>query len=108
MNQNDKCSAHNRQGRQCGRPRVPGASVCYMHGGAAPQVLEAARARLRAAINPAIGALIRNVGVEAPPAVQVAAAKEILNRNEGLVDQSSDKSGCIIRVEFVNPKEPIE
>ena len=41
-----RCKAHNRKGKQCGRPAVPGALVCEYHGGAAPQVQAAAQRRL--------------------------------------------------------------
>jgi hypothetical protein len=40
-----KCSATNRQGRRCGRWAKPGATICYSHGAAAPQVMENADAR---------------------------------------------------------------
>lgn len=42
----ERCSAHNRAGRPCGRYPVPGARVCRLHGGAAPQVKAAAEVRL--------------------------------------------------------------
>lgn len=46
MNDGRRCTARNRQGERCGRPAAPGASVCHMHGGAAPQVKKRARLRL--------------------------------------------------------------
>lgn len=33
-----RCTAHNRAGNQCKRWAVPGALICNLHGGAAPQV----------------------------------------------------------------------
>ena len=34
----ERCSAHRRDGEPCGARAVPGATVCRVHGGAAPQV----------------------------------------------------------------------
>jgi hypothetical protein len=39
----DPCTARRRDGRRCLAPSVAGAAVCRRHGGAAPQVLIAAR-----------------------------------------------------------------
>lgn len=44
-----RCTARNRQGKQCGNPAVPGALVCLKHGGAAPQVREAGLRRVAVA-----------------------------------------------------------
>lgn len=41
-----RCTARNRQGKQCGKPAVPGALVCPLHGGAAPQVRDAGLRRI--------------------------------------------------------------
>lgn len=41
----EKCSATARTGSRCGNWAIPGASVCRMHGGAAPQVRQAAKVR---------------------------------------------------------------
>lgn len=51
------CTATNRQGKRCGKSPVPGAAVCRMHGGAAPQVKAKAEERLRALQAPALAAL---------------------------------------------------
>lgn len=42
-----RCTANNRQGRQCGRYASLGSTVCHIHGGSAPQVRQAARLRAR-------------------------------------------------------------
>lgn len=44
-----RCRARNRRGTQCGRRPIPGATVCNLHGGKAPQVLAAARRRVQEA-----------------------------------------------------------
>ncbi len=41
-----RCTARNQAGGQCKNPAVPGATVCRFHGGAAPQVQEAAQRRI--------------------------------------------------------------
>lgn len=56
-----QCHATNKQGKQCGKGAVPGARVCRLHGGAAPQVREAARRRLLAAADPAAAELERQL-----------------------------------------------
>lgn len=45
--QMSQCKATNRQGNRCGRSAVPGATVCNMHGGKAPQVQAKAAERLQ-------------------------------------------------------------
>lgn len=42
----DRCTATTRAGEQCRAPRVKGALVCRVHGGAAPQVQRAAAGRV--------------------------------------------------------------
>lgn len=44
--QMSQCKATNRQGNRCGRSAVPGATVCNMHGGKAPQVQAKAAERV--------------------------------------------------------------
>ena len=41
-----QCTAKNRRGEPCGRAPIKGATVCYAHGGRAPQVKAAAKRRL--------------------------------------------------------------
>ena len=43
-----QCTAKNRRGEPCGRAPIKGATVCYVHGGRAPQVKAAAARRLAA------------------------------------------------------------
>ena len=42
----ETCRGTNRQGRRCRKPPVPGATVCNVHGGKAPQVAKAAAKRI--------------------------------------------------------------
>jgi hypothetical protein len=57
-NRKQRCTAHGRtSGKPCRNWPVPGATVCRLHGGSAPQVREAARQRLLAMLNPALAEL---------------------------------------------------
>lgn len=51
-------------GNRCRKPAILGATVCLTHGGGAPQVRLAARARLAALVDPAIDALTRTLAEE--------------------------------------------
>lgn len=42
----DRCAAHNRAGKPCGRRPTPGCDVCRLHGGSAPQTRAAGMRRL--------------------------------------------------------------
>lgn len=46
-----------RTGQRCRRDAIAGGNVCIKHGGAAPQVKAAAKLRLAALVDPAIGVL---------------------------------------------------
>lgn len=93
-----RCTAHNRQGRQCGKPPIPGGTVCRMHGGAAPQVKEAAMARLRALQHPAIDALEWLIRQKDFPSAAYAAARDVLDRTEGKPHESVavEHSGALV------------
>ena len=55
----DRCHAKTATGGTCSQPTVgPGASVCRVHGGNAPQVREAAISRLREARDHALDSLV--------------------------------------------------
>lgn len=75
-----KCVATNRQGKRCGRWAIVGGTVCPTHGGAAPQVREAARHRLLAFAPRAIQELERLATGAESEAVRVRAIIDILDR----------------------------
>jgi hypothetical protein len=63
-----KCTAHNRAGKRCGNFVVEGATVCRMHGGAAPQVKRAAHARAaRLEAHAAAERMVARAGVDVDP-----------------------------------------
>ena len=75
-----RCSATSKQsGIRCKRWPVPGARVCFVHGGGAPAVV--ARARLRLAENADVGAvrLVDLIGSD-DPGVAHRAACAVLDR----------------------------
>lgn len=110
------CTAKRSNGQPCRGQAIRGARVCRVHGGSAPQVIEAARRRLLALIDPALGVLAQAVRVRSkatsklwePSAQEIAAAREVLNR-AGLVavapidpERNADASlGQVLWDEFI-------
>lgn len=76
-----KCHATNRSGGRCGHAAIPGGNVCRFHGGASPQVIDAARRRLAELVLPSIEALY-DVMKDSPKDRKaiVMAAREVLSR----------------------------
>lgn len=76
-----RCIADNKNGGKCKRWAIRGGSVCPAHGGAAPQVREAASRRLEASVDQLLAALVRIALDESQPAAaRVAAIKDGLDR----------------------------
>jgi len=80
-----KCQAHTSKGKACGQPAISGATVCRIHGGSAPQVRDAARRRILALVDPALGVLAqatrpRKTENWEPTAQEIKAATDILDR----------------------------
>jgi hypothetical protein len=80
------CTARTRSGRGCRNAPIDGATVCRMHGGAAPQVKRAAQIRLLELIAPAIATLAREMATAPFSADRQRAANSILDR-AGVVKQ---------------------
>lgn len=78
-----RCKATNRQGQRCGRAPILGGTVCRMHGGAAPQVKNAAEERLRALEFPAIDRIAKLINQDEFPSVAYQASKDVLDRLRG-------------------------
>lgn len=70
-------------GNRCKRPPIPGGAVCRYHGGAAPQVKNAAEARLRALEFPAIDRIGQLIQQTEFPSVAYQASKDVLDRLRG-------------------------
>lgn len=79
----ETCTATNRQGNRCGRPHIPGGTVCRFHGGAAPQVKQKAMERLLALQHPAIDRLTQLIDQREFPTVAYAASRDVLDRTMG-------------------------
>ena len=95
MDETRRCSARSKQaGRRCKRAPIPGGTVCRMHGGAAPQVQQAARVRLAALVEPAIAQLERLLNSE-HAAVSLGAAKDVLDRSGFKGPEKVEHSGGI-------------
>jgi hypothetical protein len=79
-----RCTARSKQtGQRCGHYAIRGANVCRHHGGAAPQVKEAARRRLQAMIYPALAAFEELLEQKEFPTVRFATSREVINREFG-------------------------
>jgi len=78
-----RCKATNRRGHRCGRRPIPGGTVCHMHGGAAPQVKQAALERLKSLQHPAITRLEELIGQKEFPSTSMAAVRDVLDRTLG-------------------------
>ena len=78
-----RCTATNRKGQRCGKPHIPGGTVCRMHGGAAPQVLKAAKERLLELQPRAIRRMGELIEQTEFPTVAFAASRDILDRTDG-------------------------
>jgi len=74
------CKAHTSSGKPCKAPAIKGGVVCKVHGGAAPQVREAARLRLAMMIEPALGALAKSLKSKSER-IRLDAARDVLDRN---------------------------
>jgi hypothetical protein len=77
------CTATTRRGTACCGQAIKGGTVCRMHGGGAPQVKAAALERLKLMQPKALDTIDRLLGREEFPTVQLAAAKDVLDRTEG-------------------------
>ena len=84
------CKATNRQGKRCGKSPIPGGVVCRMHGGAAPQVKNAADERLRALEMPALDRMAKLIDQNDFPSVAFQASKDVLDRIRGRATEFID------------------
>lgn len=75
-----QCTAHRRDGAQCGSDAIRGTNVCRMHGGSAPQVRAAAMRRLLEAADPVAAELVRLATESADEKVRLAACRDLLDR----------------------------
>lgn len=78
------CGRKTRAGTPCQKPPIKGATVCRLHGGAAPQVKRAAKLRLMELQDPAIATLARVMATSDNEALRLRAAESILDRT-GLI-----------------------
>ncbi len=90
MTSRRRCTATSKQtGEPCGSTPAPGFTVCKWHGAKAPQVENKARQRILAAADPAAAVLVALcLDDTTPPAVRLAAARDLLDRaGEGAKQQ---------------------
>ena len=89
-----RCTATNRFGQRCGRAPIRGGTVCFKHGGGAPQVKLAAMERLRKLQDPAIDRLAQLIAQQEFPTVAYAASRDILDRTLGKPGESLQVTGA--------------
>lgn len=107
----ERCKAHSKQsGERCKRRPIPGGTVCRWHGGAAPQVKEAAMARLMALQHPAIDRMSQLIAQDQFPTVAYQASRDVLDRTLGKPQESVALTGAeggpleiIVRVPWRDP-----
>lgn len=75
-----RCKGHLKNGEQYHKPAIRGAAVCRTHGGAAPQVIAAARARLANAADSMASNLVGLAKTAESEAVRVRATEGVLDR----------------------------
>jgi hypothetical protein len=80
-----QCQARNRQGTRCGNWAIRGAPTCRVHGSSTRLARRAAQLRVASLVDPAIAKLAAAVQAaindpDFPPQLQVAAARDVLDR----------------------------
>lgn len=81
-------------GKRCQRAPIQGATVCRMHGGAAPQVKAKAEERLRALQAPALAALEELIE-QADPRTRVKIAEMVFDRTGLHPKQTTQIEGAV-------------
>jgi len=102
-----RCTATNRRGTRCQKAPEPGATVCRMHGGAAPQVKAAAMERLRALQQPAIDRLAKLIAQEEFPTVAYAASRDVLDRTLGKPQEQPTQVAAVVRIIHELPRRSL-
>lgn len=80
----EHCTARRQDGQPCGMTPIRGATVCRMHGGAAPQVVKKARERLAMAADDAASWLVKMMGDETVPWSERRRAMEAILDRAGI------------------------
>lgn len=76
-----RCAAHRTNGEPCGNYPMRGSNVCRKHGGATKAARERAQIRILTAADPAAAKLLQLMtSKKVPPQVQLAAARDLLDR----------------------------
>jgi hypothetical protein len=101
------CSRHRTNGEPCRALAIRGANVCYVHGGAAPQVKLAAEERIRALVDPSLNRIAKAIDDDENPQLALAAARDILDRAGYKATEKIQQDGRVtLEIELV--KRPLE
>lgn len=80
---NVRCHAHKKDGTQCKRWALKGAKTCTSHGSGTKAARRKAAERIEASLDRAALAIVRLMeDPETPPAVKLAAARDLLDRGD--------------------------
>jgi len=89
------CTAKSKStGTRCARSPIAGATVCRVHGGAAPQVKAAALERLKAYQDRAIDHLFELTEGKDFPSVRYQAVRDVLDRTMGKPTETQVVTGA--------------
>jgi hypothetical protein len=81
MSDDRQCTAHSSQsGERCRKSAMHGQKVCATHGGKAPQNIKAAKERIAAMVDPALGQLLKLATKAESEAVRLGAVRDVLDR----------------------------
>lgn len=103
------CSRHRSDGTPCRALAIRGGVVCYVHGGAAPQVKLGAEQRIRALVDPSLDRIQRTIADDNNPQLALAAARDILDRAGFKATEKVQSDGrVVIEVEYVDRPNALE
>lgn len=103
------CSARRSDGTKCRGMAIRGGSVCYVHGGAAPQVKLKARARIEAMVDPALDELRKLISSADTDAVKLSAIKDVLDRAGYKLPEVVQTDGrTVFEIEYVSRPMPAQ
>ena len=95
MDDNRRCTAKAKQtGNRCKRAAIIGGTVCKIHGGGSPKVINKARQRIMEAADPAAARMVELIDSD-DERISLAASKD-------LMDRAGHKAPTEVKIESVD------